>query len=78
MAFLPWHERSLESLYVGGERRGEEAASDHLKEGPPLHHHPWSPDEGLCCLMPVRITEASEASLAVPSLMQGSDEDREI
>jgi len=28
--------------------------------------------------MPVGITEASEASLAVAPLMQGSDEDREI
>jgi len=48
--------------------------------GQALCHRPgrWSPDEGLSCLMPVGITEASEASLAVAPLMQGSDEDREI
>ena len=38
----------------------------------------WSPDKGLFGLMPVGITETSEASLAVAPLMQGSDEDREI
>jgi len=38
----------------------------------------WSPDKGLLRLMPVGVTETSEATLAVTPLMQGADEGCEI